>query len=75
MTYPFEALPTTPIDDEYYCQKDKIFVMSNGVNPACPTCGQTMVVALRSIMDGSRITGNDELAKRTSGTTRGTGKS
>ena len=69
------TFPSNPHSDEYYCEKCKKFIILTEVNPACPDCGQTMVVALRSILDGSRITGNDELAQRISRTTRGTGKS
>jgi ribosomal protein S27AE len=47
---------------EYYCEKEKKFFILRAINPSCPDCGRTLVVALRSLLDDSRITGNDELA-------------
>ena len=55
-------------ENEYYCEKCKGYIILRAVNPSCPTCGRTLYVALRSLLDGSRITGNDELAARTNGT-------
>ena len=63
-----------PKDDEYYCAKCKVFVTLCAINPNCVVCGRTLIVALRSLMDGSRITGNDELAVSIIKPARGTGK-
>lgn len=53
-----------PKEKEYYCENEKKFFTLVDVNPSCPDCGRTLIVALRSLLDGSRITGNDELASR-----------
>lgn len=57
-------------EKEYYCQHCKTYVILTAINPSCEKCGQSMVVVLRSILDGSRITGNDELANIDFGTAR-----
>lgn len=51
-----------PKETEYYCQVCKYFAVMTAINPKCEICNAELVVALRSIIDGSRITGNDELA-------------
>lgn len=61
-------------EKEYYCEKEKKFLILQAINPVCPDCGTQLVVALRSLIDGSRITGNDELAARNNGPTYRTGK-
>jgi len=62
-------------EDEYYCSHCKEFVVLKAINPTCIVCNRTLYVALRSLMDGSRITGNDELAERNSRPAPGTRKS
>lgn len=62
-------------ETEYYCEKEKKFFILRAVNPVCPDCGQQLYVALRSLLDGSRITGNDELVKPDYRATSGTRKS
>jgi DNA-directed RNA polymerase subunit RPC12/RpoP len=73
MTFPSNELNLK--DTEYYCQKCKTYVTLRTPNPKCETCGEILVVALRSLLDNSRITGNDELADRAYEPTRRTGKS
>lgn len=50
-------------EKEYYCQRCKTYVVLAEVNPTCSECGETLIVVLTSLLDGSRITGNDELVK------------
>jgi len=64
-----------PREKEYYCQKCKTYVTLIGVNPSCEKCGETLIVVLTSLLDGSRITGNDELVKSDFGATCRTRKS
>jgi DNA-directed RNA polymerase subunit RPC12/RpoP len=49
-------------ETEYYCSKCKQYFILMSLSPSCPNCGSVLYVALRSILDGTRITGNDELA-------------
>jgi hypothetical protein len=69
-----EQVEHNPKLTEYYCQHCKIYITLRAMNPTCE-CGHTLVVALRSLLDGSRITGNNELAVSAIRTTSRTGKS
>lgn len=64
-----------PKDREYYCEKCKTFVILRAMNPLCVICSRTLYVASRSLIDGSRITGNDELVKSDFRPTSGARKS
>src|SRR5215510_12779901 len=59
---------------EVWCPRCKTYGMTDLVAPECGACGATCITVLYSIMDGTRLTGNDELAQRDMRPTQGARK-
>ncbi len=52
---------------EVWCPKCKKTIVSDEPQPTCEDCfGQTMYTVVYSLIDGKRITGNDELGSTSS---------
>jgi hypothetical protein len=54
---------------EVYCRTCKTFQYSRYAHPTCQECGNYMITVIYSLIDGKRLTGNDELASGNNKTT------
>lgn len=48
---------------EVYCGHCKYYIITKDIPAICEVCSSPMITVIYSIIDGSRITGNNELVK------------